>query len=80
MSIQGLFDANKEQQRLQKQQAKLEKDLQGLQGRLKNPKFVQNAKPEVVKEAQQAAAEGEQKLALSLMLPAGLKRPNGVKN
>ena len=59
----GLFDANKEQQRLQKQQAKLEKDLQGLQGRLKNPKFVQNAKPEVVKEAQQAAAEGEQKLA-----------------
>ncbi len=63
MSIAGLFDANKEQQRLQKQQAKLEKDLQGLQGRLKNPKFVQNAKPEVVKEAQQAAAEGEQKLA-----------------
>lgn len=42
---------------------KLEKDLQGLQGRLKNPKFVQNAKPEVVKEAQQAALEGEQKLA-----------------
>lgn len=63
MSIPGLFDANKEQQRLQKQQAKLEKDLQGLQGRLKNPKFVQNAKPEVVREAQQAAAEGEQKLA-----------------
>ena len=63
MSISGLFDANKEQQRLQKQQAKLEKDLQGLQGRLTNPKFVQNAKPEVVKEAQQAAAEGEQKLA-----------------
>ena len=63
MSISGLFDANKEQQRLQKQQAKLEKDLQGLRGRLKNPKFVQNAKSEVVKEAQQAAAEGEQKLA-----------------
>ena len=59
----GLFDAQKEQQRLEKQQVKLEKDLQGLQGRLKNPKFVQNAKPEVVKEAQQAAAEGEQKLA-----------------
>ena len=59
----GLFDAKKEQQRLEKQQVKLERDLQGLQGRLKNPKFVQNAKPEVVKEAQQAAAEGEQKLA-----------------
>ena len=42
---------------------KLEKDLQGLLGRLKNPKFMQNAKPEVVKEAQQAAAEGEHKLA-----------------
>lgn len=63
LPMAGLFDANKEQQRLQKQQAKLEKDLQGLQGRLKNPKFVQNAKPEVVREAQQAAAEGEQKLA-----------------
>lgn len=59
----GLFDAKKEQQRLEKQQVKLEKDLQGMQGRLKNPKFVQNAKPEVVKEAQQATAEGEQKLA-----------------
>ena len=59
----GLFDAQKEQQRLQKQQAKLEKDLQMLQGRLQNPKFVQNAKPEVVKEVQQSAAEGEQKLA-----------------
>ena len=59
----GLFDAQKEQQRLQKQQAKLEKDLQTLQSRLKNPKFVQNAKPEVVKEVQQSAAEGEQKLA-----------------
>lgn len=61
--VAGLFDAKKEQQRLEKQQVKLEKDLQGLQGRLKNPKFVQNAKPEVVKEAQQAALEGEQKLA-----------------
>ena len=59
----GLFDANKEQQRLEKQQVKLEKDLQGLQGTLKNPKFMQNAKPEVVQEAQQAAAEGEHKLA-----------------
>ena len=59
----GLFDAKKEQQRLQKQQAKLEKELQGLQSRLKNPKFVQNAKPEVVKEVQQAADEGIQKLA-----------------
>ncbi|KAL3143467.1 hypothetical protein ABBQ38_002278 [Trebouxia sp. C0009 RCD-2024] len=63
LRIAGLFDAKKEQQRLEKQQVKLEKDLQGLQGRLKNPKFVQNAKPEVVKEAQQAALEGEQKLA-----------------
>ena len=60
--VAGLFDAKKEQQRLEKQQVKLEKDLQGLQGRLKNPKFVQNAKPEVVKEAQQAALEGEHKL------------------
>lgn len=59
----GLFDAKKEQQRLEKQQMKLEKDLQGLLGRLKNPKFMQNAKPEVVKEAQQAATEGEHKLA-----------------
>lgn len=59
----GLFDAKKETQRLQKQQAKLEKELQGLQGRLSNPKFIQNAKPDVVQTVQQQAAEGEQKLA-----------------
>ena len=63
VTLAGLFDAKKEEQRLKKQQAKLEKDLQGLQGRLKNPKFVQNAKPDVVQTVQQQAAEGEQKLA-----------------
>lgn len=41
----------------------METELQGLHGRLNNPKFVQNAKPDVVQTVQQQAAEGEQKLA-----------------
>eukprot|EP00891_Asterochloris_glomerata_P009727 jgi/Astpho2/9727/Aster-03708 len=41
-----LFDAAKELQRLQKQRDRISKELQGLQGRLQNEKFLQNAKPD----------------------------------
>ena len=62
--IAGLFDAQKELQRLSKQQVKLEKELQGISGRLNNQKFIQNAKPEVVAEARQQATELQEKLKL----------------
>ncbi len=55
--------AAKEIERLQKQQAKLEKELAGLNGRLSNPKFVDKAPEKVVAEARQQAAEMGEQLA-----------------
>ena len=60
----GLFDAAKELQRLQKQKDRISKELQGLQGRLKNQKFLQNAKPDVVASAKKQAAELQEQLQL----------------
>lgn len=64
LPLKGLFDAQKELQRLQKQKGKLEKDLAGLAGRLNNPKFIESAPEKVVKEAQTQAAELEEQLSL----------------
>ncbi|KAL4422888.1 hypothetical protein ABPG75_009085 [Micractinium tetrahymenae] len=63
LPMAGLFDAAKEIERLQKQQAKLEKELAGLNGRLSNPKFVDKAPEQVVAEARQQAAEMGEQLA-----------------
>lgn len=60
----GLFDAAKELQRLQKQRDRISKELQGLQGRLQNGKFLQNAKPDVVAAAKKQAAELQEQLQL----------------
>jgi valyl-tRNA synthetase len=64
LPMQGLFDAEKEVQRLQKQKDKTCKDLSGLQGRLSNPKFVSSAPADVVASVRQQAAELEEKVAL----------------
>jgi hypothetical protein len=39
----GLFDVAKELARLNKQRTKLQKDLDGVNGRLNNPKFMEKA-------------------------------------
>jgi hypothetical protein len=39
----GLFDVEKEVARLNKQRAKIEKDLQGVEAQLNNPKFLEKA-------------------------------------
>ena len=49
----GLFDAAKETDRLRKQEAKVQKALAGLQGRLANRSFLDNAAPAVVEEVKQ---------------------------
>lgn len=56
--------AAKEIERLQKQQAKLEKELGALQGRLSNKKFVDKAPEKVVAEVKQQAAEMEEQLGM----------------
>ncbi len=54
-----VIDIAAERARLEKTLARLDKDLAGLQARLANPRFVQNAAPEVVEEARERAAQLE---------------------
>ena len=66
LPMAGLFDAAKETERLQKQQAKIEKELAALNGRLGNKKFMDKAPEKVVAEARAQAAEmGEQLAAIA---------------
>lgn len=53
----GLLDPAKEHARLQKENAKLTLELEGVQKKLDNPQFLQNAKPEAVTKAQTDAQE-----------------------
>lgn len=61
--LAGLFDAAKEIDRLQKQAAKLDKELGGLRSRLGNASFVDKAPEKVVNEVKAAAAEAAEQLA-----------------
>ena len=55
--------------RLEKTLGKLTKEIGGLRGRLKNPKFAENAPPEVVEEAQEnLAARAEEEATLKTAL------------
>ena len=47
-NLAGIVDVEAEMDRLNKQAETLEKGLKGLDAKLNNEKFVQNAKPEVV--------------------------------
>ncbi|KAI3430578.1 hypothetical protein D9Q98_005171 [Chlorella vulgaris] len=64
LPMAGLFDAAKEIERLQKQQAKLEKEASALQGRLSNKKFMDKAPEKVVAEVKQQAAEMAEQLSM----------------
>jgi valyl-tRNA synthetase len=57
LPMKGLFDAEKEVQRLKKQKDKTSRDLSGLQARLSNPKFVNSAPADVVASVRRQAAE-----------------------
>lgn len=50
LPLAGIIDIAEEKARLEKSLGKLAKELGGLRGRLKNPKFAASAPPEVVKE------------------------------
>jgi len=51
VGLLGLVDAQHEADRIERGIKKIDKDMAGLEGRLKNPKFVEKAPPEVVAEA-----------------------------
>ncbi len=52
LPLEGIIDIDAEKARLQKSMDKLAKEIGGLNGRLKNPKFAASAPAEVVAEAQ----------------------------
>ncbi|MCS7301056.1 MAG: class I tRNA ligase family protein, partial [Fimbriimonadales bacterium] len=57
LPISGLIDVARERERLQKELAKLEGEIKQVQARLRNPQFVERAKPEVVQETRQQERE-----------------------
>ncbi|MEM9844799.1 MAG: class I tRNA ligase family protein, partial [Pseudomonadota bacterium] len=57
--VADVIDVGEEKTRLEKTLGKLEKELGGLRGRLKNPKFVESAPPEVVEETRENLAQRE---------------------
>jgi valyl-tRNA synthetase len=59
----GLFDIAAEKGRLAKETLKVEAELEGLRGRLGNPRFVERAKPEVVAHSRERVAELEARRA-----------------
>ncbi|WP_095590173.1 valine--tRNA ligase [Actibacterium ureilyticum] len=61
LPLDGVIDVAEEKARLEKTLGKLEKEIGGLNGRLKNPKFAESAPEEVVAEAREnlAARQGE---------------------
>ncbi|WP_343115986.1 valine--tRNA ligase [Ostreiculturibacter nitratireducens] len=58
--LEGVIDVAEEKARLAKTLEKLDKDLNGLRGRLANPKFVESAPEEVVDETREKLDLGEE--------------------
>ena len=63
LPIGDVIDVAAETARLQKSVAKSEKDADGLRKRLGNPKFVENAEPEVIEETREKLAALEDDIA-----------------
>lgn len=64
LPLSGLLDLAQERERLQKQIDKLAKELAGIENKLNNLNFIQNAKPEVVAKEREKHGEIATKLAL----------------
>jgi valyl-tRNA synthetase len=69
--LAGVIDVAAEKARLTKTLEKLDKDMNGLRGRLSNPKFVESAPDDVVEETREKLALGDEEAA---KLKAALKR------
>ena len=60
LPLEGVIDIGKEKARLEKALGKMEKEIGGMKGRLNNPKFIENADPEVVVETRENLARAEE--------------------
>ena len=58
----GLIDVDAEKGRIEKQMKKTEKDFEKVSKKLSNPKFVENADPEVVTRVREESEELSSKL------------------
>lgn len=76
VGLRGLVDADKERERVERNRKKLLKDQTTLEQRLKNPKFVEKAPPEVVAEVKEQLASITQQLQ---QLDAALKLVEELK-
>jgi valyl-tRNA synthetase len=57
LPIEGIIDIERERERLQREIAKAEEELRRVQVRLRNPQFLERARPEVVQETRQQEQE-----------------------
>ncbi|NNL19607.1 MAG: valine--tRNA ligase, partial [Boseongicola sp.] len=76
LPLEGLIDVAAEKARLEKTLGKLNKELGGLRGRLKNPKFLESAPDEVIAETKENLAAREEEetrlnTALNLLKDVG---------
>eukprot|EP00210_Caulerpa_lentillifera_P001746 g1676.t1 len=62
LPMSGIYDADKERERLQKQKLKLEKELLGFDNRLENQNFISKAPEKVVEDVRQKRKEAQNKL------------------
>ncbi|WP_138379866.1 valine--tRNA ligase [Luteithermobacter gelatinilyticus] len=76
LPVADVIDISEEKKRLEKNLAKLEKEMAGLRGRLGNEAFLAKAPEKVVMESRQALAEGEEKIAKT---KAALKRLDAME-
>ncbi|MEP0563546.1 MAG: valine--tRNA ligase [Paracoccaceae bacterium] len=60
LPLEGLIDVDAEKARLEKSAQKLQKDINGLQGRLKNPKFIESAPEDVIAETKELAEQKQE--------------------
>ena len=60
--LEGVIDVEKEKERLAKEKTQLEKFLKGVQGKLRNKKFVESAPEEVVSKEKQKEEDAKGKL------------------
>ena len=63
LHLHGLIQADAEKERLQKRRGEVEKSIANLQGRLKNPSYVDRAPAALVKQTQDQLAAAEKELA-----------------
>ncbi len=62
LPLAGIFDFEKEKQRLEKEQKQIQLEMQKLESKINNPAFVEKAKPEVVEKEREKYNTWKEKL------------------